>query len=98
MGKAMLTIMTAFAQLERDTLIEPTRAGLAAAAANGRKGGRPRAKSPTKPAPRERHRGHPLLPGTENDDDAVTLDEDEDDGVDRYLDGVIAAVTASSAR
>ena len=42
MGKAMLTIMTAFAQLERDTLIEPTRAGLAAAAANGRKGGRPR--------------------------------------------------------
>ena len=41
MGKAMLTIM-AFAQLERDTLIERTRAGLAAAAANGRKGGRPR--------------------------------------------------------
>jgi DNA invertase Pin-like site-specific DNA recombinase len=42
MGKAMLTIMAAFAQLERDTLIERTRAGLAAAAANGRKGGRPR--------------------------------------------------------
>jgi hypothetical protein len=39
-----------------------------------------------------------LLPGTENDDDAVTLDEDEDGGVGRYLDGVIAAVTASSAR
>lgn len=42
MGKAILTIMAAFAQLERDTLIERTRAGLAAAAANGRKGGRPR--------------------------------------------------------
>jgi DNA invertase Pin-like site-specific DNA recombinase len=34
--------MAAFAQLERDTIIERTRAGLAAAAANGRKGGRPR--------------------------------------------------------
>jgi DNA invertase Pin-like site-specific DNA recombinase len=42
MGMAMLTIMAAFAQLERDTMIERTRAGLAAAAANGRKGGRPR--------------------------------------------------------
>ena len=42
MGKAMLTIMAAFAQLERDTMIERTRAGLLAAAANGRKGGRPR--------------------------------------------------------
>ena len=42
MGKAMLTIMAAFAQLERDTMIERTRAGLAAAVANGRKGGRPR--------------------------------------------------------
>lgn len=40
MGRAMLTIMSAFAQLERDTLVERTRAGLAAAAANGRKGGR----------------------------------------------------------
>ena len=42
MGTAMLTIMAAFAQLERVTMIERTRAGLAAAAANGRKGGRPR--------------------------------------------------------
>ena len=41
MAKAMLTIMAAFAQLERDTMIERTRAGLAAAAANGGKGGRP---------------------------------------------------------
>ena len=38
----MLTIMAAFAELERETMIERTRAGLAAAAANGRKGGRPR--------------------------------------------------------
>jgi DNA invertase Pin-like site-specific DNA recombinase len=38
----MLTIMAAFAQLARDTMIERTRAGLAAAAAHGRKGGRPR--------------------------------------------------------
>jgi len=42
MGTAMLTIMAAFAQLERDTMIERTRAGLLTAAANGRKGGRPR--------------------------------------------------------
>ncbi|WP_264002247.1 recombinase family protein [Mycolicibacterium sediminis] len=42
MGKAMITIMAAFASLERETMIERTRAGLAAAAANGRKGGRPR--------------------------------------------------------
>jgi DNA invertase Pin-like site-specific DNA recombinase len=42
MGKAMLIIMAAFTQLERDTMIERTRAGLTAAAANGRKGGRPR--------------------------------------------------------
>ena len=39
-----------------------------------------------------------LLPGTENGDDAVTFDEDEDGGVGRHLDGVIVAVTASSAR
>ena len=38
----MLTITAAFAQVERDTMIERTRAGLAAAAANGRRGGRPR--------------------------------------------------------
>jgi len=42
MGTAMLTIMAAFGQLERDTMIERTRAGLAAAAANNRHGGRPR--------------------------------------------------------
>ncbi|WP_306357340.1 MULTISPECIES: recombinase family protein [unclassified Nocardia] len=42
MGKAMLTVMMAFAELERNVMIERTKAGLAAAAANGRKGGRPR--------------------------------------------------------
>lgn len=41
MGKAMLTIMSAFAQLERDQLAERTRAGMADAAASGRKAGRP---------------------------------------------------------
>ncbi len=40
MGKAMLTVMSAFAQLERDQLAERTRAGMAAAADNGRKAGR----------------------------------------------------------
>lgn len=41
MGRAMLTIMSAFAQLERDTIVERTRAGLDAARAKGRVGGRP---------------------------------------------------------
>lgn len=41
MGRAMLTIMSAFAQLERDTIVERTRAGLEAAKAQGRRGGRP---------------------------------------------------------
>lgn len=41
MGKAMLTIMSAFAQLERDTIVERTRAGLDAARAKGKVGGRP---------------------------------------------------------
>lgn len=41
MGKAMLTIMAAFAQLERDIMLERTRAGLVAAAKKGRTGGRP---------------------------------------------------------
>lgn len=37
MGKPILTIMAASAQLERDTMIERTRAGLAAAARTGAK-------------------------------------------------------------
>ena len=47
MGKAMLTIMAAFAQLERDTMIERTRAGLAAA-------GRKRTQGRTPPQGRRR--------------------------------------------
>lgn len=41
MAKAMMTIMAAFAQLERDTIVERTRAGLEAAKAKGKVGGRP---------------------------------------------------------
>jgi DNA invertase Pin-like site-specific DNA recombinase len=40
MGRAMLTIMSAYAQLERDQLAERTRAGMAAAAGHGRRAGR----------------------------------------------------------
>jgi DNA invertase Pin-like site-specific DNA recombinase len=40
MGRAMLTVMSAFAQLERDQLAERTKAGMAAAAEYGRKAGR----------------------------------------------------------
>lgn len=40
MGRAMLTIMSAFAQLERDTIVERTRAGLDSARAQGKVGGR----------------------------------------------------------
>jgi DNA invertase Pin-like site-specific DNA recombinase len=40
MGRAMLTVMSAFAQLERDQLAERTRAGMAIAADHGRKAGR----------------------------------------------------------
>lgn len=39
MGKAMLTVMSAFAQLKRDQLAERTKAGMAAAG-NGRRAGR----------------------------------------------------------
>lgn len=41
MGRVMLTIIAAFAQLERDVIRERTSAGLAAARARGRTGGRP---------------------------------------------------------
>jgi DNA invertase Pin-like site-specific DNA recombinase len=40
MGRAMLTVTSAFAQLERDQLAERTRAGMAVAAEYGRKAGR----------------------------------------------------------
>lgn len=44
MGKAMLTVISAFAQLERDIIRERTLAGLARARAQGKKLGRPRTK------------------------------------------------------
>jgi len=44
MGRAMLTIISAFAQLERDLIRERTLAGLARARAQGKKLGRPRTK------------------------------------------------------
>lgn len=44
MGRAMLTIISAFAQLERDIIRERTIAGLARAKAQGKKLGRPRVK------------------------------------------------------
>lgn len=44
MGKAMLTIISAFAQLERDIIRERTMAGLARAKAQGKTLGRPRIK------------------------------------------------------
>jgi DNA invertase Pin-like site-specific DNA recombinase len=40
MGRAMLTVMSAFVQLERNQLAERTRAGIAAVAEHGRKAGR----------------------------------------------------------
>ncbi|NQX15083.1 recombinase family protein [Rathayibacter sp. VKM Ac-2857] len=42
-GKAMLGMVSIFAELERETIRERTSAGLAAAKAQGRTGGRPRA-------------------------------------------------------
>lgn len=41
MGKAMLTVMAAFGELERSQMLERTYAGLEAAKAKGRVGGRP---------------------------------------------------------
>jgi DNA invertase Pin-like site-specific DNA recombinase len=43
MGRLMLTIMSAFAQLERDVIRERTNAGLEAARSRGKVGGRPAA-------------------------------------------------------
>ena len=42
MGRAMVTILAAFAQLERDLIRERTAAGLATARAKGKLGGRPK--------------------------------------------------------
>jgi len=53
MGRAMLTIMSAFAQLERDLIRERTLAGLARARAQGKKLGRPKGKPSSKDVPLE---------------------------------------------
>jgi serine recombinase len=50
-GKFYFTLAAALAQLERDRLIERTRAGLTAAKARGRQRGRPRSLTPEQ----ERH-------------------------------------------
>jgi DNA invertase Pin-like site-specific DNA recombinase len=42
-GKLLATMLSAFAQMEREIIVERTHAGLAAARARGRVGGRPRA-------------------------------------------------------
>jgi DNA invertase Pin-like site-specific DNA recombinase len=42
MGKCMYYVASAFAEMERDILIERTQAGLQAARSRGRKGGRPK--------------------------------------------------------
>jgi DNA invertase Pin-like site-specific DNA recombinase len=44
----MYYVASAFAEMERDILIERTQAGLLAARARGRKGGRPKALTPKK--------------------------------------------------
>lgn len=53
MGRAMLTIISAFAQLERDIIRERTLAGLARAKAQGKKLGRPKGKPSSKDVPIE---------------------------------------------
>lgn len=53
MGRAMLTIISAFAQLERDIIKERTMAGLERAKAQGKKLGRPKGKPSPKDAPIE---------------------------------------------
>jgi DNA invertase Pin-like site-specific DNA recombinase len=47
-GRFTFVVLAAVAQLERDILIERTRAGLEAARARGRVGGRPRTTTPEK--------------------------------------------------
>ncbi|OII67703.1 recombinase family protein [Streptomyces sp. CC77] len=46
-GKFFFTMMVAFAELERDMIVERTKAGLAAAKAQGKVGGRPKAMDKT---------------------------------------------------
>jgi len=50
-GKFFFTMMAAFAEPERDLVLERTMAGLAAARGHGRTGGRPTVMDADKPAP-----------------------------------------------
>ena len=73
MGTPMLTVMSAFAQLERDQLAERTKAGMAAAAEHGRKGrppgnycgAREREARPQAQSPGDQARRHREDPGCE---------------------------------
>jgi DNA invertase Pin-like site-specific DNA recombinase len=55
-GKLMFHIMAALAEFERDIIQERTQAGLEAARARGRKGGRPKATEKLKPSQLDRAR------------------------------------------
>ncbi len=60
MGRAMLTIISAFSQLERDIIRERTIAGLNRARAQGKKLGRPRNKTPSEnPNDSTKEKGEP---------------------------------------
>ena len=61
MGKAMFQIAAVFAEMERALLRERTRAGLSAARARGRKGGRPTSVTPAKLDTAKRLMGDPAL-------------------------------------
>jgi hypothetical protein len=63
-GKFFFTMMAAFAELERDLIHERTMAGLAAAKAQGRTGGRPTVMDPAPTTPPAGH-GRPAGPGSD---------------------------------
>lgn len=58
-GKLVFHVFAALAEFERDVIRERTRAGLAAARARGRKGGRPRAMTPSQAAVAQTLRNDP---------------------------------------
>jgi putative DNA-invertase from lambdoid prophage Rac len=61
MGKAMLTILSAFAQLERDLIRERTLAGLHRAKLQGKTLGRPKGKKDSKYRKRRRIKNPPVI-------------------------------------
>ena len=68
MGKAMLTILSAFAQLERDLIRERTIAGLERAKAWGKKLGRPKGSKDSKKRKQKRGSVKPIQKIEENKD------------------------------